>query len=285
MANIQVFNNIHNLQSIKVKKPYKVNDIIYIFDISFQNQPLLLQSSPCIVPYSYYVFDNKSLQLDIQSCDVPFKNTLTTINKHIINKVSKFDNTILQHKCFLDYVKEVKHDQSNNTNDFKLRLRNVNVNNVSVFDIKNNLVNLTTIQTFDRIMCLFQIQKLIVQKDTYYFQVSVVQIKKLNIPLLTIKECVIDSTQENGEEDVYMECAKSTEIVTSCKPPSKPIMLNQLFDQIKQGVNLKKIEDNTSTIKAKQQSDKSKTSNCQFQPPSLSDILQARTNLKPVGAS
>jgi hypothetical protein len=282
MAKMHVFSvdETVDLVAVKVKKPYTVNENIYIFDISYDNNALMMQTTPCVIPYSYYIFDNKSFQLDVHSCSHVLKEFLNKTNEHILSKIKKFDTEVLSNKMFIDYLKEVRQEPKN---EYRLRLRNINVHNVNFFDHRNNSIAVSTLQTFDRVICLFQLQRLVVQKDTYYFQASVVQIKKLNTPLVVARECLIQITNNEFEEcelSVYdgvpiqaIEHKKQEQQQTT-KNQNKPQNID-LFEQIKKGIQLRDSKHSLSSTEIDHRKHVS------FQP-SLSDILSARNKLKRV---
>jgi hypothetical protein len=255
-----------NISLIRIKKPYTANDNIHIFDVSHANNALAIQTSACVVPYSYYVFDNKSFQFDVHTNDVTLKQLLSNINEHILGKIRKYNCVLLNDKLFLDYVKEVRKEPNC---EYRIRLRNVNINNINVFDKNNSQIDITTLQTFDKVICLFQIQKLIVQKETYYFQASVVQIKKMNTPLLVLRECLIQDSEDGND----MENNTSPPMQLEQQVEKRTNHLSICLEQIRKGVSL-----NTTLAKTHEKSSKVHA----FSPPSLSDILQARTNLKRV---
>lgn len=282
------------LSSIRIKKPYIVNDNIHVFDISHNNHALAIQTTACVIPYSHYIFDNKSFQLDIHSCDSNVRDLMCEINNHIISRIKKYNNTILTSRMFLDYVKDVRQDSRG---EYRIRLRNINVNNVSVFDVHNNNADIATLQTFDRVVCLFQLQKLIVQKETYYFQASVVQIKKLNTPLLVIRDCMIHHVDDSGDDvtlyDKMKKVGVPTEAINHKKKMEQTEQLHhqhaQLLAQIKRVVEISPAIENEvvrqpETTRQQQPSPPKETPTMIFHPPSLSDILKARTKLRPISS-
>ncbi len=254
-----------------------VNENIYIFDVSYDNHALMMQTTPCVIPYSYYIFDNKSFQLDIHSYSKALKELCNKISEHVINKVKKFNAGILNNKMFIDYLKEVRQEPKS---EYRIRLRNINVNNVTIFNNQNNIIEVSTLQTFDRVVCLFQLQRLVVQKDTYYFQASVVQIKKLNTPLVVARECLIIQKTGLMDDEWVEEPHDCKECKLSIFDKIEKVVENkmqisqqqQLFEQIKKGISLRDTTPHQETTKPKHVS---------FQP-SLSDILHARNKLKPV---
>lgn len=253
------------ISQIRVKKPYNINDNIFVFDISLDNQPLIIQTTHCIIPYSYYILDNKSFQLDVIARNKHQKDSLGSLNDYILTKVNKYRVDILQGKQYLNYIKEIRLEPEL---EYRIRLRNVHVNNITVFDNQTNVTDISTLQTFDKIICLFQIQKLIVQKETFYFQASVIQIKKVNTPLFISRECIIDD-----DDTEVKEVHVPTRIVAKQLP-------NMLLQQIQ---NSKLAKQPSAPIRQSHiaKRDALPRTVC-FQPPSLNEILQAKTNLKPI---
>lgn len=257
------------ISQIRVKKPYMVNDSISIFDISLEHQPLVIQTAPCVIPYSYHILDNKSFQLDVTAHDIHQKLLLDSLNDHIISKISKYRDNIFQGKQHLNYVKTIRQEPEL---EYRIRLRNIHVNNVTVFDNQIKIIDVFNLQTFDKVICMFQIQKLIVQKETFYFQASVVQIKKLNTPLLVQRECMIDVADTDNDNDTEIN-----NIIPSVK--AVPKLQHQILQQIRKGVSLSsQVLTKRTPVSKKIELEKTVC----FQPPSLNEILRARTNLKPI---
>jgi hypothetical protein len=255
------------ISQIRVKKPYMVNDSISIFDISLDHQPLVIQTAPCVIPYSYHILDNKSFQLDVTAHDRQQKSFLDSLNDHIISKISKYRENIFQGKQHLNYVKTTRQEPEL---EYRIRLRNIHVNNVSVFDNQIKIIDVFNLQTFDKVICMFQLQKLIVQKETFYFQASIVQIKKMNTPLLVQRECMIDDNENNNENEVK-------DIIPLVK--AVPELQHQILQQIRKGVPLSsQVLLKRTPVSKKVELEKTVC----FQPPSLNEILRARTNLKPI---
>lgn len=276
-----------SLSSIKIKKPYTAIDNIYIFDIAYGENAFALQTSACVIPYSYHVFDNKSFQFDVHTCDSRLKQLLLNVNNYILGKVRRYNCALLNDKLFLNYVKEVRTEPNC---EYRIRLRNINTNNISVFDKNNGLIDITTLQTFDKVICLFQIQKLIVQKETYFFQASVVQIKKINTPLLVLRECLIQDSEDNMDNSISCGQEKPNldfpDVVVERKEQKTNKTMSMCLAQIKQGVSLNsKLHNEVTKVKVENSCNSSHKKSLEvfsFCPPSLSDILQARTKLKPV---
>jgi hypothetical protein len=185
------------LSFIDVKKPYKVANDIWVFDLSYNKEPFVFQTPECIIPYSYYMYDNKTFRLDVNMINNEFPQMLSDVNKNIIKRVSKYDNNLIGDKLYINYIKKCESVESN---DYRLRLKNNHIDNVVVFDQTKNKIPVTTLQTFDKLICLFQLQRLIVQKDSYMFQCHLLQVKRLNTVILNTSLCLIETFHDVDHE-------------------------------------------------------------------------------------
>lgn len=262
-----------NYGLVKVKKPFQVNESIHVFDVCYDMDSLMIQTSVCVVPYSYSIFDSGAFQIDVTSNDNSLRCLIQSINDYILQKVKKYSPSMLDGKTFIDYLKLNRPDVET---EFRLRFRNPHVDNVSTFDNKNNLIPTKGLSTFDRVVCLFQLQKLVIQRDSYYFQANVVQIKKLNLPMTIIsKTCLIEVTQDT--EEIMLPMVPSTVFALPPPPPPPPPSSCLGFR-----VSSQKPPQNVHTVVGKQKPTHVTMHVTGFKPPSLDEILRARTNLKSI---
>jgi hypothetical protein len=77
----------------------------------------------------------------------------------------------------------------------RLKLKNNNIHNVLAYDNNNEKMSVLTLQTFDKLICLFRITRLIVYKDSYQFQVSLLQVKSLSYQNLHSPNIIEDINQ------------------------------------------------------------------------------------------
>lgn len=256
-----------NYSLIKVKKPFQVNDSIHVLDVCYDMDSLMIQTSVCVVPYSYSIFDSGAFQIDVTSNDNTLRCLIQRINDYILQKVRKYSSLMLDGRTFIDYLKLNRPDVEV---EFRLRFRNPHIDNVSTFDNKNNLIPTKGLSTFDRVVCLFQLQKLVIQRDSYYFQANIVQIKKLNLPMTILpKTCLIEVIQDSNEEIVLPApvSVPSTASLPPPPPPPLPPPNNKPTQQVHKAEGKKK-----STLVTMHTTG--------FKPPTLDEILRARTNLK-----
>jgi hypothetical protein len=190
--NILTIKSEYEHKKIALRKPYKTASGIQVFDIVYDKKPLLIQTPTCIIPYSYNLFDNDAFKLDITTTCKKFVEMISNINKHILAKLDKYDNTILENRVCIDYLKYV-----NNSDEHRIRLKNCSTSNITAFDRDCNTINIRSLQTFDQVVCLFQLQRLIIQKDTYIFSTTLLQVKKLNISLSALPICLIKDNEDN----------------------------------------------------------------------------------------
>lgn len=253
---------------LRVKKPYQVNETVHVLDICYAADALLLQTTTCVIPYSYNIFDSGMFQIDVVSNDTALKYVIDNINQYIIQKLKRYNPLMLANKTYIDYLKIIKLLDFNT--EFRLRFRNPHVDNVTLFDNQNNIIATKGLSTFDRVVCLFQIQKLIVQKDSYYFQASVVQIKKMNQPLAIPRTCLIDTLPDI--EDVIQQKTVIKHVAPKAPPLPPPL------PPPTRGVHnppqyVRKVVEKRTTIEP---------TIIGFKAPTLDEILKARTNLKSI---
>ena len=182
--NINIIHKIENLalDKIRVVKPYNFENK-YFFNIFYdRNYPLLIQTPICILPYRYMLYDNKYFQIDMFFDIVEFKNLIEVILKHINNKIKKKYKTILNDKNYIDTVMKMPN------NMFKLRAKNTNVDSINVYNYNRNRIDIRNIERNDQIKALIQIEKFLIDKDSYSFLFKIIQIKK---------HCIIDPFSPN----------------------------------------------------------------------------------------
>lgn len=260
-----------NYGLLKVKKPFQVNDTIHVLDVCYDTDPLLIQTTTCVIPYSYNVFDSGAYQIDVLSSDNALRTLINNLNDYIVQKIQRYNPAMIDNKMFIDYLKVTKSNEVNS--EFRLRFRNPHVDNVSSFDNQNNPIPTKSLSTFDRIVCLYQLQKVIIQKDSYYFQANIVQIKKINLLMATPKCCLIETISPN-EKDYDIQQGQ-TQIAIKPKqaplpPPPPPLKMYQ---------NPPQYVRKTDCIRRTVHVDSQVTG---YKAPTLDEILQARTKLKSI---
>jgi hypothetical protein len=188
-----------DLSLISVKKPYQVSHGIYVFDIAYDKKPLLIQTPICTIPYSYSIFDNNAFKIDVVTCMKNFICTTDRIHQHILNKIRVHDSNLLNNKQAIDYIKDM------NDGEARIRLRNTSTKNIMAFDRNSTSIPVSTIQSFDRVICLYQLQRVVVQNDMYMFSTCLCQVKRLNVSLRQLDTCMIktsDNVEKYGDVDL-----------------------------------------------------------------------------------
>lgn len=299
-----------DLSLITIKKPYEVSKDIHIYDITYAKKPLLIQTPICTIPYSYSLFDNNTFKIDIQLSTKEFLDTIASIHQYVLNKIECYRKEHLQNKSFIDYTKEIN-------NEYRLRLRNSNISNIDVFDASNNVINVSALQTYDKVICLYQLQRVIVQKDLYMFGTCLCQIKRLSIGMNNIqRNCLImndtyatyNKMKQLGipnaaiEQKMIMDGLNQSDIKEWYKnqppitlvpllpppppppPPPKILSVQQMNKSITKTAFLKDIQSNNFTLRKVVHNNIGKKENTKYgyEAPSLQDILKARSNLKKV---
>lgn len=190
-----------DMNLLKVKKPYITSHEIRVFDIVYDNGPLLFQTPTARVPYSYSLFDNNSFKIDVELQDDDFHKLLASINDRVLAVINKYDDTILHQKDYCPYICNTsKKIAGAETTYTRLKFKTNHISTIEAFDLHGKKMNVLNVQTFDKVNCLFNICRLVVYKESYQFQVNLIQIKAKtqyvfdddtqSQPLVTIPACL-----------------------------------------------------------------------------------------------
>lgn len=169
-----------DVDKVKVLKPYWINDNTMVFDIKYNNEAFLIQTPIATIPYSYSLFDNKVFRIDIlcQGCEI--HDMLQSLSRLVMKKVNRFiikSQTPETSRKFKPLA-GVKIIQSHSCPMSKLTLANKNVDHIGVFDMTRQAISIEHIHTFDRIICLFEVRRLVVIGNDAFWQTNLLQIKQ-----------------------------------------------------------------------------------------------------------
>jgi Subunit CCDC53 of WASH complex len=189
----------YNTSHITVSKPYHVNDDTYVFNIKYNKSMCLIQTPTCIIPYSYSLYDDNSFKLDIQTEMEGVYKMMNAICSHILKKINNYNQEYIKDKNIQEVCSKVQ-------DKYKLSLRNKDANNVYTFNSKQEPISLTTLHTFDKVICLFELNRLVIKKEKVFWQTNLVQIKKCSsIIQPSFSQCLIMS---NDTGDIYTKYSK-----------------------------------------------------------------------------
>lgn len=192
-----------DINKIKVKKPYKASPEITVFDIRYNNDALLIQTPVATIPYSYALYDSNAFKMDIVIDSVKFSELIHSVSKKIYRIISRYNNTILQGKQENSIVHKIG---LVNSHEYKMTLRHNDVDSVMVFNSNNDMVSIKSLQTFDKILCIFHVQRLIVNDASYFWQIQLIQVKKLGLIVNITKNLfetieTIETSRETNSAD------------------------------------------------------------------------------------
>lgn len=196
MSNINICTvENYDTKHISVCKPYSVNENTYIFNIKYMKNMFLIQTPVCIIPYSYSLYDNNSFKLDVICETSNMYKMLNDCCSYIINKIKKYNKDFISNKNVVDLCTNVQ-------DKYKLSLKNKDASNVYAFNSREETISLTTLHTFDKIICLFELQRLIIKNDKIFWQTNLVQIKKCSHTIQpSFSECLITGLDTNSNQD------------------------------------------------------------------------------------
>ena len=208
---LQIIHKEHELclKSIRVKKPYSVgNRKIFVITHNLID-PLLIQTPAVVLPYNYSLFDNNYFQIDILVKDRLFISLLDKMVSHIWRRISIYEKNLVL-KDWLYIPKELTADDC-----AKIRLKNENVNNVSVFTSERHEMSYRNLSKNDMIQAIFQIEKIIVDlHDNCTFYFKVLQIKKCFQSKDTIfNKCIMDNDTDVSKYEKMLSYGISVDAV------------------------------------------------------------------------
>lgn len=312
-----------NIDKVQIIKPYIIENK-KIFNILYNKHQLLIQTPLCTLPYRYMLYDNKYFQIDLFFTLQEFKDIIDKIIDPIHKKIKRRYPLLIKNKNYIDPIMTI-----NDT--FKLRAKNLNIESIGVYNYNKNKIDIRNIERNDQIKAIIQLERIIIDIDSYYFTFKIIQIKKnqnidffspnINclikdddneiVPVIKYEKFtkmlklgvpiqgVMQKMQLEGfiEVDIKyfleLQNKQKSNMPPPPPPPPPPIsfsksLLNKnqeplaFLANIKNGqFTLKKaiIIDKNNIIKDKilKYVDKSKPT-----PPSLQDILNAKSSLKPI---
>lgn len=202
----------NDITVIKVKKPYKSNSSASVFNVHSGNAPVLIQTPVCVIPYSYLLYDDNSLKVDVNFTETCFDPLLRSIEEKVQDMVKRFDATCLRDVSLSRLCeKETRDDQP----AYKMSFRTRNIHRVGIFNCRNQPMDLSQVQTFDKVLCLFEVSRFVVKGSKTFWQTQLVQIKQLSpssfitkqTPCLIIDYSGYDHEHPNSH-DVYNKMLK-----------------------------------------------------------------------------
>jgi len=179
-----------HITKLKVGKPYYVKDDAVVFDVKYAGGMLLIQTPVAVLPYSYSLYDNNAFKLTVVCEGTDLYSMVQTICDRVLQKVTKHDESLLKDKEVktLAGIKKVEKDQT------QISLGAKDIGTVGFFDTMRREIGLDSIHTFDRVICLFEVRRLIVKGDSIFWQTNLLQVKQCSFvfkPLCQARECVI----------------------------------------------------------------------------------------------
>jgi hypothetical protein len=118
------------------------------------------------------LYDNKYFQIDLFFTMQEFKNMIEQIIEPIHTKIKKNFASLIENKTYNEPI-------INNTNNtYKLRAKNLNIESITVYNYQKKKIDIRNIQRNDQIKAIIQLERLIIDVESYYFTFKIIQIKK-----------------------------------------------------------------------------------------------------------
>lgn len=208
-------------RNISVCKPYSVIENTHIFNIKYTNNVFLIQTPVCVIPYSYSLYDNNSFKLDVVTDTSKIYTMLNKCCSYITEKIGKYNEEYVKDKHITEICCKVK-------DKYKLSLKNKDASNVYAFNSNEEQISLTTLHTFDRVICLFELKRLVIKNDKIFWQTNLVQIKKCSTIIQpSFSRCLITGNDTKiDDHDMFSKYSKMFQM----KIPLEAIKHKMLMD-------------------------------------------------------
>ena len=143
-----------DLTKIRIKKPFVLFQQ-YDFDIAYDddNHQFLIQTPLCMF-YNNIMKDTKSIIIDITSSNDTLEQTISKISNTIQERMLKCVPSIIKNKPFIAPLKSRV-----------LRLKNKDRFSILAFDENNNPIDIDDITRNDKVILIFQVEKVIIYSD------------------------------------------------------------------------------------------------------------------------
>lgn len=170
---------IYNIESIlhtnfKIKKPFTYGDKT-IFDLYNEtNEPLYYQSPSMIVPYNYFINNNIFTLTLCEYKNTKYTDLIDNVIKKIIDKVKKNYSNLFENKIFNNpiIVKPF--------NPKMFQFKNVKTNDIEIYNIFQEKIDLQDIRVDDMITCIYQIKNIWINENSYGVKLNLIQLRRDN---------------------------------------------------------------------------------------------------------
>lgn len=160
-----------DMSKVKIKKPFGTSTGKLVCNVHYDSKPFILQTPPGHMPYSYSLYDNQRLQIDIDIQQPKFIEIMNNICAHLVSKLNRFDATLINGKQIVTPVKHTKNC---------IRLHCSHVSQCRIFDSNRNHSPITSLRAYDKIVSIFSIDRIVIDASIVLLHTQVHQIKTLD---------------------------------------------------------------------------------------------------------
>lgn len=191
-----------DVTKVKVGKPYFVKDDAVVFDIKYNGGMLLIQTPVAVIPYSYSLYDNNVFKMTVVCEGTGLYSMMQAVCDSVLQKVTKYDESLLKGKDVKTLVgmKIVEREQS------QISVGAKDIGTVGFFDRMRKAIGLSSIHSFDRVICLFEVRRLVVKGECVFWQANLLQVKQCSFVFSQARECII--VDETSQYEAYDKMQK-----------------------------------------------------------------------------
>lgn len=170
---------ISNIDSIlntdfKIKKPFNYGSKTIFELYTGVNDLLYYQSPSMIVPYNYFINDNTFTLTLCEYKTTKYTDLINNVLKKLIKKAKTSYISLFENKVFNNPI------LCKPFNPKMFQFKNSKINDVEVYNIFQEKINLQDICVDDRVTCIYQIKNIWVNENSYGVNLNLIQLRRDN---------------------------------------------------------------------------------------------------------
>lgn len=152
-----------SLSGLNIKKPHMCKDLT-LFDIYIDNKIILVCTNILKLTQKSYIIKLNDYQSN-------YLYELDNLKRKIIERLK-------QHKTYKKYFKNKTYLSNIDTVHNVIKFHNINEQDISIFTIENNLMNIDNLQLFDNCKTIIYLKNIWVNSDNYGVNMKLCQIQR-----------------------------------------------------------------------------------------------------------
>jgi hypothetical protein len=194
-----------SLDKLQVKKPFCLSENKHLFELKYDNNDIIIQSPPSILPYKPSIYDDGygSIVATYNEAAVDFIDTLKEIETAVLTRI--------RNKTKYALLLESREHHSP-ISDKRIRYVNTDISQVRVYDLNGKAIQagIAGLRKDTKITLISHISGLNIRGDRYGLLIKVIQIQVLDVTEvnITIPANILTNTEQDDALSVYKRMFK-----------------------------------------------------------------------------